>query len=341
MIQPTVRRSDDRHVPPALGVAGRGRRRSSRRARGPARRADGQARVQPRHPADPGGELLRLPRAGQRRAQGRPAARPAARRPSRPGRSSPGDPEESELIARIHSDDPNEVMPPPTSQQDADRRAEGRRCSAGSPRGPSTSRTGRSSRPTRPEPPGGQGRGVGPQPDRPLRPGRSSRSEGLTPAPEADRRTLARRLSLDLTGLPPDARPTSRRSSTTRRPTPTRSSSTGCWHRRSWGEHRGRYWLDAARYADTHGIHFDNYREMWAYRDWVIDAFNRNMPFDQFTIEQLAGDLLPEPDARPADRLRLQPLQHHDQRGRARSPRSTSSSTPATAPRPSRRSGSG
>jgi hypothetical protein len=60
-----------------------------------------------------------------------------------------------------------------------------------------------------------------------------------------------------------------------------------------WGEHRGRYWLDAARYADTHGIHFDNFREMWTYRDWVINAFNRNLPFDQFTIEQLAGDLLP------------------------------------------------
>ena len=60
-----------------------------------------------------------------------------------------------------------------------------------------------------------------------------------------------------------------------------------------WGEHRGRYWLDAARYADTHGIHFDNFREMWSYRDWVIRALNDNMPFDRFTVEQLAGDLLP------------------------------------------------
>src|SRR5690606_18504762 len=62
-----------------------------------------------------------------------------------------------------------------------------------------------------------------------------------------------------------------------------------------WGEHRGRYWLDVARYGDTHGIHNDNFREMWSYRDWVINAFNKNMPFDAFTIEQLAGDLLPEP----------------------------------------------
>ena len=117
-------------------------------------------------------------------------------------------------------------------------------------------------------------------------------ADGLSPAPEADKRTIARRVSLDLTGLPPrpdlveafvkDASPEAyEKLVDTLLDTP------------QWGEHRGRYWLDAARYADTHGIHFDNYREIWAYRDWVINAFNRNLPFDQFTIEQLAGDLLP------------------------------------------------
>ncbi|MBL9135834.1 MAG: DUF1553 domain-containing protein [Verrucomicrobiales bacterium] len=119
-------------------------------------------------------------------------------------------------------------------------------------------------------------------------------ARGLTPAPEADRRTLARRLALDLTGLPPEPQDVERF---------VQDTSADAYDRLvrkfmdspRWGEHRARYWLDAARYADTHGLHFDNYREMWPYRDWVIRAFNRNQPFDDFTVEQIAGDLLTDP----------------------------------------------
>jgi hypothetical protein len=115
---------------------------------------------------------------------------------------------------------------------------------------------------------------------------------GLTPAPEADRRTLARRLSLDLTGLPPD--PAEVEAFVADRAADAYEKyADRLMAKPQWGEHRGRYWLDYARYADTHGIHFDNYRENWAYRDWVIAAFNRNQPFDRFAVEQIAGDLLP------------------------------------------------
>ena len=117
-------------------------------------------------------------------------------------------------------------------------------------------------------------------------------TEKLKPAPEADRRTLARRLSFDLTGLPPKAEEVE--AFVADKSPDAYEKLVDRWLQSPhWGEHRGRYWLDAARYADTHGIHFDNYREMWTYRDWVINAFNANMPFDRFTIENLAGDLLP------------------------------------------------
>jgi hypothetical protein len=117
---------------------------------------------------------------------------------------------------------------------------------------------------------------------------------GLQPAPEADRRTLARRLGLDLTGLPPTPERVEAFVAD-QRPDAYERLVDELLATSQYGEHRARYWLDAARYADTHGVHFDNYREMWAYRDWVINAFNTNQPFDKFTIEQIAGDLLPEP----------------------------------------------
>ena len=118
--------------------------------------------------------------------------------------------------------------------------------------------------------------------------------EGLTPAPEADKRTLARRVALDLTGLPPDPGTLESFLSDTSEQAYEKLVDR-LLDSKHWGEHRARYWLDAARYGDTHGIHIDNYREMWPYRDWVIRAFNDNKPFDEFTVEQIAGDLLPNP----------------------------------------------
>lgn len=117
--------------------------------------------------------------------------------------------------------------------------------------------------------------------------------EGLAPSQEADRATLIRRVTFDLTGLPPTLEEVEAFLA---------DDSPQAYERLvdrllqspHYGEHMGRYWLDAARYGDTHGLHLDNVRTIWPYREWVIDAFNENMPFDQFTVEQLAGDLLPD-----------------------------------------------
>jgi len=116
--------------------------------------------------------------------------------------------------------------------------------------------------------------------------------EGLQPRAEADRRTLARRLSLDLIGLPPELEDVERFCADDQ-PGAVERLVDRLLASPRYGEHMARFWLDAARYGDTHGLHLDNYREMWPYRDWVIEAFNANLPFDQFAVEQLAGDLLP------------------------------------------------
>lgn len=117
--------------------------------------------------------------------------------------------------------------------------------------------------------------------------------EKLAPSPEADKVTLLRRLHFDLTGLPP---------SLTEIDSFVADKSPDAYEKvvdrllasPHYGERMAMQWLDLARYADTHGYHIDSHRDMWAWRDWVIRAFNQNKPFDEFTIEQLAGDLLPK-----------------------------------------------
>ena len=116
--------------------------------------------------------------------------------------------------------------------------------------------------------------------------------EGLRPSEEADKPTLIRRVTYDLTGLPPtpdevaayvaDGAPNAYEKVVDRLLASPR-----------YGEHRAHYWLDVARYGDTHGLHLDNFRSIWPYRDYIIKSFNQNKPFDQFVKEQIAGDLLP------------------------------------------------
>ncbi|MEZ4699858.1 MAG: PSD1 and planctomycete cytochrome C domain-containing protein [Rhodothermales bacterium] len=202
----------------------------------------------------------------------------------------PGQPDSSEVIRRIRLDDPEERMPyehPPLSEQQIDLLT--RWIAAGAkwethwayvPPDPNLAPPAVRSRWVR----GGIDRFVY---DRLL-------EAGLSPSAEADCYTLARRVSLDLTGLPvapeqadglcrADADAAYERFVDSLLATP------------AYGEHLAATWLDLARYADTKGYRPDLHREIWKYRDWVIEAFNADMPFDRFTIEQLAGDLLPEP----------------------------------------------
>ncbi|MBI1901409.1 MAG: DUF1553 domain-containing protein [Planctomycetia bacterium] len=203
----------------------------------------------------------------------------------------PGKPDESEAIRRIFSDDPEELMPKPESRKkltSAQKELLKRWVAEGAEYQPHWSFIA----PKRPPLPAVKNAGWVRNPIDAFILVRLE-AAGLSPAPEADRRSLARRVSLDLTGLPPSPALVDEFVKDTA-PNAYEKLVDKLLSSKQWGEHRGRYWLDYARYADTHGIHFDNFREMWTYRDWVIGAFNRNLPFDQFTIENLAGDLLPD-----------------------------------------------
>jgi len=204
----------------------------------------------------------------------------------------PGRPEESGLVARIRSLDPDLVMPPPEAHKplDAAKRDLLVRWIA---EGAGYQRHWAYEPPVRPAVPPGTN-----AIDHLVR----SRLErvGLEPAPEADRRTLLRRLSFDLTGLPPtpeevdaflaDASPDAYGRVVER-----------LLASPHYGERMALGWLDVVRFADTIGYHSDNPRNVWPYRDWVIRSFNDNVPFDRFTVHQIAGDLVP--DATPETRV--------------------------------------
>ena len=203
----------------------------------------------------------------------------------------PGKLDESEVIRRILSDDANEVMPPPEAKKPLKPEEkeilkrwvqEGAKYEAHwSFRAPVKE--------SLPKVEGLANRSANPVDafiaDR-------LRHSGLSLNPEADRPTLIRRVAFTLTGLPPtplevetflgDTSPKAYEAMVERYLFSPR-----------YGEEMARHWLDAARYADTHGLHLDNERQIWPYRDWVVKAYNENLPYDQFTIEQLAGDLLP------------------------------------------------
>jgi mono/diheme cytochrome c family protein len=236
--------------------------------------------------------------ADKQKAELRLDSRAAALKPAKSGALAlvPGQPEKSALLERVISTDPDEVMPPKGARLTPDEVASLRRWIAAGAVWPETDlRAHWAFRPpVRTTPP-----------ENPL-PGAVIRNdldrfilarlaqEGLQPQPEADRATLIRRVSLDLTGLPPTWAEVEAFQ---------KDTSPDAYERLvdrllaspHYGEHLARGWLDLARYADSNGYQVDLARSIWPYRDWVVRSFNRNQRFDQFTIDQLAGDLLPNP----------------------------------------------
>ena len=195
----------------------------------------------------------------------------------------------SVLLKRILSDDPDTVMPPGGHARrltDAEKNTIKTWIAEGAAWKGHWSYIA----PVRPRVPDVKVSATGNDVDRFLQ--RTLNDRKMTPLGQADPATLARRIALDLTGLPPS--PASVRAFAAS-PTPENWKKLIDGHLAShhYAERMTGMWLDLVRYADTNGIHGDNHREIWMYRDWVLGAFQSNMPFDQFTVEQLAGDLLP------------------------------------------------
>ena len=204
----------------------------------------------------------------------------------------PGDPAKSALIARITNKDEDERMPPlKTGKHLTDAQIDLLR--RWIVQGAVWQGHWSFIKPERPSPPATTGKRWARNPIDQFILARIEK-EKLKPSPEADRATLIRRVAFDLTGLPPT--PTEVDAFfADKQPDAYERLVDRLLQSPRFGEHEARYWLDVARYGDTHGLHLDNERSLWPYRDWVVSAFNRNQPFDQFTIEQLAGDLVESP----------------------------------------------
>jgi hypothetical protein len=216
----------------------------------------------------------------------------AATRPSELGGTAivPGKPGDSELIRRIYSDDPGFVMPPPQANKVLSA-AEKDRLRIWIEQGAEYQSHWSFIAPVRPAPPSVSNTAWIRNPIDRFVLARLD-AERMQPSPEADRSALIRRVTLDLTGLPPTAQEVRAFVADNRSDAYERLVDR-LLHSPRYGERMAIDWLDAARFADTHGYHIDSGRDMSRWREWVIDAFNHNMPFDRFTIEQLAGDLLP------------------------------------------------
>jgi hypothetical protein len=221
------------------------------------------------------------------------------KRPGHPDAIVPGHPEQSELIKRIESKDPHHLMPQSSQGEAKPMKAADIAILREWVREGAVYRPHWAfEKPARPAMPATAQQGSWAK--NPIDTFILARmtKEGLHPSPEADKDTLIRRVTLDLTGLlptPAEVRAFEKDTS----PQAYEHLVDVLLAKPAYGEARARYWMDYARYADTYGLHYDNSRDIWPYRDYVIRSFNSNKPFDQFAMEQIAGDMMPAKNLDP------------------------------------------